>query len=143
MPEIRIHGSDKVIQAEKGANLRKILLANKIKIYAFPDGFLNCRGVGICGTCLVKIAEAENVQPAAHTFFETEQALSRGEYRLSCQVTIEGDLTVRLNPMLPLAPPGLDRTQCLRACSKRNRKPVNYRHHRYCSIFLFNFLVSS
>lgn len=103
MPEIRIRGSEKVIQAEKGANLRKILLENKVKVYAFPDVFFHCRGVGICGTCLVKVAETGNVLPKEHTFLETEQALSLGEYRLSCQVSVEDDLTVTLNPMLPLA----------------------------------------
>lgn len=53
MPKVLAQG--KTIECEKKANLRKVLLHNGIDLYNNGALFINCRGIGTCGTCAVKV----------------------------------------------------------------------------------------
>lgn len=53
MPKVLAQG--KTIECEKKANLRKVLLHNGIDLYNGGASFINCRGIGSCGTCAVKV----------------------------------------------------------------------------------------
>lgn len=79
------------IQAEAGANLRKILLEHDFSPYTRITSQLNCGGRGLCATCGVWIddeIEAQHWHDKAADVF--------GYPRLSCQITVEQDMTVRL-----------------------------------------------
>ena len=60
MPTIKFQG--KTITCTEGANLRKVLLENKLDLYNGNAKYINCRGIGSCGTCAVEIKG--NVSPA-------------------------------------------------------------------------------
>ncbi|MBD0302972.1 MAG: 2Fe-2S iron-sulfur cluster binding domain-containing protein, partial [Tolypothrix sp. T3-bin4] len=53
MPKVLAQG--KTIECDERANLRKVLLHNGIDLYNGSALFINCRGIGSCGTCAVKV----------------------------------------------------------------------------------------
>jgi ferredoxin len=75
-----------------GANLREALLGAGLSPYTALPARVNCGGRGICATCGVWI---ETNEPApAHWH---DQLASRFGYpRLSCQIRVESDMTIRL-----------------------------------------------
>lgn len=73
-----------------GTNLRRALLDHGLSPYAALTQRLNCGGRGLCATCGVRIDEAP---PPSHWH---DRMASVWRYpRLSCQITITTDLTVR------------------------------------------------
>ncbi|MCS6880396.1 MAG: 2Fe-2S iron-sulfur cluster-binding protein [Oscillochloridaceae bacterium] len=75
-----------------GANLRQALLAAGLSPYAALTRQLNCGGRGLCATCGVWLETG--APPPAH--WHDELAARFGYPRLSCQITVTSDLTVRL-----------------------------------------------
>jgi ferredoxin len=53
MPEVRVQG--KIIICQEGENLRQFCLKNGIEIHNGQSRRINCRGIGTCGTCALKI----------------------------------------------------------------------------------------
>ena len=53
MPQIQAQG--KTINCSRGANLRQVLLENEVDLYNGNAKYINCRGLGTCGTCAVEI----------------------------------------------------------------------------------------
>jgi ferredoxin len=84
-------GDRTVIETRRGRNLRDLLVENGCSPYTTLTGRLNCGGRGLCGTCGVRIAES--VPPEG---LHDRLADRFGYPRLSCQVTVETDLTVRI-----------------------------------------------
>ncbi|MFB6219149.1 MAG: 2Fe-2S iron-sulfur cluster-binding protein [Halobacteriaceae archaeon] len=80
-----------VIGAERGRNLRELLLEHDCSPHTRATERLNCGGRGLCGTCGVRIGE-----PVAPTQWHDRLARRFGYPRLSCQVTVKDDLTVHL-----------------------------------------------
>ena len=75
-----------------GANLRRALLAEGISPYAPLTRRLNCGGRGLCATCGVCI-----VPPSPEPTHWHDQLAQRFGYpRLSCQITVNTDLTLRI-----------------------------------------------
>jgi len=75
-----------------GANLREALLASGHTPYAWVTRRLNCGGRGLCATCGVWIEENE---PAPHHWHD-KVGTRFGYPRLSCQIAVETDMTVRI-----------------------------------------------
>lgn len=80
-----------VIQVPHGANLRQTLLEHNLSPYAWLTRTLNCGGRGLCATCGVWIDD--ELTP---THWHDRAASYFGYPRLSCQITITGDMRVRL-----------------------------------------------
>jgi len=74
------------------ANLRKMLLQHNHSPYVQIIQKLNCGGRGICATCGVWI---ESTAPKP-THWHDSLANTFGYPRLSCQVTITEDMTIRI-----------------------------------------------
>lgn len=90
-------GNSVQINTRKGENLRKTLLDNKIDIYGAKAKFTNCGGGASCGTCAVLINDAVDWEPRAD--FEGARLRKYSSAgRLSCNVFIEGDCTVIVQP---------------------------------------------
>lgn len=53
MPIVKFQGQ--TINCEPFANLRKVLLDRKLDLYNGNLKYINCRGIGSCGTCAVEI----------------------------------------------------------------------------------------
>jgi ferredoxin len=82
-------GDPTVIEAERGRNLRRLLLEHDCSPYTAVTERLNCGGRGLCATCGVRIGDAP-----APTHWHDRLAARFGYPRLSCQLTVEEDLTV-------------------------------------------------
>ena len=93
MPTITFRG--KTISCDQGANLRRVLLENKLPLYNGQAKYINCRGIGTCGTCAVEIRG--EVSPA-NWKDKTRRSLPphdpQKDRRLACQTRVLGDIEV-------------------------------------------------
>lgn len=98
MATITFIKENKDVIAADGANLRQKAIENNIDLYTFRGRLMNCGGYGQCGTCLVEIVEgAENL--SEKTAFEQRRLKKKPEnYRLACQVLVNGPVTVNTKP---------------------------------------------
>lgn len=94
MPQLTIVNDDQTITIDvaRGANLRRVLLDNDQSPYTSITRITNCGGRGLCATCGVWIERGE---PAPEHWHD-KLANAFGYPRLSCQVTVEDDMTVRI-----------------------------------------------
>lgn len=95
--------STKIIKAEKGANLRQLLVDNEINVYQSFTRWTNCKGKQLCGTCIVNIKEGgmntnRKSMDEGSTLRENPDS-----YRLSCVTFAYGDLTVETFPPIEAA----------------------------------------
>jgi ferredoxin len=83
------------LEVPAGANLRKALLRAGADLYNGQAAWLNCRGLGTCGTCAVFVegpVSAATAVERARLQFPPHQP--QPGLRLACQCRIEGDLVV-------------------------------------------------
>ena len=94
MPIINVitEGETRKLDVPAGANLRRVLLETGLSPYAALTKKLNCGGRGLCATCGVWINEGEPLPDHWHD----RLAARFGYPRLSCQITVESDMTVHL-----------------------------------------------
>ncbi|MCU0513984.1 MAG: (2Fe-2S)-binding protein [Anaerolineae bacterium] len=94
MPTLRIlhDATETVVEVAPGANLRQTLLAADISPYTTLTQALNCGGRGLCATCGVHLEAG--APPPQH--WHDKLAAQFGYPRLSCQISIHHDLTVRI-----------------------------------------------
>lgn len=90
-----IHYKGKKIHCKPGENLRKVLLASDCAPYNGMSRFVNCFGLGSCGTCAVWIKGIVNQK----TFMERWRLRfpphkGKDGIRLACQVRVWGDLEI-------------------------------------------------
>jgi ferredoxin len=98
MPRITLVREGRDLEVPEGANLREALLAAGVEVYRVPDNIVNCRGNGLCGTCLVEVEPAVAVTPV--TFREKAKLWQYGArpIRLSCQAKVTADCRVLTRP---------------------------------------------
>ncbi|NJL44715.1 MAG: (2Fe-2S)-binding protein [Leptolyngbyaceae cyanobacterium SM2_3_12] len=93
MPTIFAEG--KSIQCETGANLRQVLLAHGVDLYNGQAHIINCRGIGTCGTCAVKVeGEVSPVNWKDRTRRSLPPHNPERDLRLACQTQVLGDIRV-------------------------------------------------
>jgi Ferredoxin len=98
MANIKFVNEQKEIIAMDGANLRIKAMEHGIDLYKFMGKLTNCGGYGQCGTCIVEItAGADKLSPLTPS---EERKLKRkpANYRLACQVLVNGDVSVKTKP---------------------------------------------
>ena len=104
MPKVTIANEKRDIEVPAGANLRQAAREAGVEIYGGVHRFLNCRGLGLCGTCRVLVKKGmENLSPRGPLErFKLATMLSsighEDEMRLSCQVRVNGDCTIETHP---------------------------------------------
>ena len=91
MPKIRINGF--LLTCDRGDNLRRVLKRNGLPPYNGAARYLNCRGLGTCGTCAIQIkgevSPKTRVEKWRLNFPPHQEA---DGLRLACQCIVEGDL---------------------------------------------------
>ncbi len=93
MPIIKAQG--KIINCAKGANLRQVLLASDIDLYNGQAKIINCRSLGTCGTCAVKIeGEVSQVNWKDKARRSLPPHDKERDLRLACQTKVLGDIKV-------------------------------------------------
>jgi len=92
VPVTVVDGEERsTVDVERGRTLRDALRDNGFAVYGSVSKHANCGGRGLCGTCGVEVAS-----PPAPTHWHDAAAARFGYPRLSCRITVEEPLTVRL-----------------------------------------------
>ena len=96
------------IEVPAGANLRDEARKAGIPIYRGMDRYLNCRGMGLCGTCKVLVnAGTENLSRKGimekinfylHPLSMLAVIEHENDMRLACQCQVNGDCTIAVQP---------------------------------------------
>ena len=122
MPVVKFIKEKKEIEVAQGTNLRRAALSAGVNLYQGLNGigaslnqFVNCLGLGMCGTCKVLIKKGvENVSPMGTLekikfhcpVPDPMPCLSfighEAEMRLACQATVNGDIEVETGPEFDL-----------------------------------------
>jgi ferredoxin len=89
---VRTADGETALTAQSGAILRDVLLDAGFSPYTRYTERLNCGGRGICATCGVRIEG--DAPPPEH--WHDDLADRFGYSRLSCQIRVTDDLTVRI-----------------------------------------------
>lgn len=84
-------GNETTIDVERGRTLRDVLLEEGFDVYGTVSKYANCGGRGLCSTCTVEVDPAP--EP---THWHDAAAVRFGYPRLSCCITVDEPLTVRL-----------------------------------------------
>lgn len=79
------------LEVRRGSNLRRALLDAGLSPYTALTRRANCGGRGLCATCGVWF---DDPPPPVH--WHDRMAARWGYPRLSCQITVDRDMTVRL-----------------------------------------------
>ena len=104
MPKVVFVNEKQEIDVPAGSNLREAARKAGISVYKGLDRYLNCRGLGLCGTCRVLVKQGmEHLSPRTRRErFKFAMSLAvighEDEMRLSCQARVQGDCTVELTP---------------------------------------------
>jgi ferredoxin len=112
MPKVKFVNENQEIEVPEGANLRKEARKAGIQVNfhvldtagGFFGRYLNCLGMGSCGTCAVLVKKGkENLSPPGlKERMRLSLMLSRigheDEMRLACQVRVNGDCEIVTRP---------------------------------------------
>jgi ferredoxin len=109
MPKIIVlNEQKKEIEVPAGTNLRQALRDAGVQVYSGLFKYLNCRGLGMCGTCSVLVKkgmENLNKKSLREKFKFTFDPITsfavighEDEMRLSCQCHVEGDCDIEVRP---------------------------------------------
>jgi ferredoxin len=108
MPKVLFVNEKKEVEVPAGANLRQAAMEAGIPVYKGLDRYLNCRGLGLCGTCRVLVTQGmENLSPKTrrerinfnlHPLGMFAAIGHEDQIRLSCQVHVHGDCRVQTQP---------------------------------------------
>ena len=83
------------IPCEHGANLRKVIMRVRGRLYHPLSRAFHCRGLGTCGTCAVKLRGSASWPTKIETLrLCVPPHRSDAGLRLACQVKVHGDLVV-------------------------------------------------
>ena len=109
MPKITIlNEQKKEIEVPAGANLRTSLREAGVEVYSGIDKYLNCRGLGLCGTCAVLVKKGmeglskKTLREKFNFTFHPKSSFAvighEDEMRLACQCKVNGDCAVETTP---------------------------------------------
>lgn len=108
MPKVTFVKEKTELEVPAGSNLRAEARKAGLQIYKGLDRYLNCRGLGLCGTCRVLVKKGmENLSPKslmerinlnAHPMSMLALIGHEDEMRLACQVKVNGDCTIETMP---------------------------------------------
>ena len=94
MPKIEYKG--RTIECDSGEDLRSALLRNELSPHNEAARFLNCRGLGTCGTCAVKIkGKLSDLSGIEKWRLNFPPHTSDNGLRLACQVKVYADIEVQ------------------------------------------------
>lgn len=97
MPTVRFH--DQTFTCAEGARLRDVLFTANHPPHNGQSVWLNCKGLGSCGTCAVEVRGPTSPRTAMERWrlnFPPHHGDAR--LRLACQVTVVGDVEVIKHP---------------------------------------------
>lgn len=109
MPIITLANEKRTVEVPVGANLRRVMLNNDVSPYKGLAKLINCRGFELCGTCRVEVVDGKGAsarrEDEERTLISSTPFYARKvekNIRLSCQVSVTGDITVKTHPKVEL-----------------------------------------
>jgi ferredoxin len=109
MPKVVFVNEKVEIDVPAGSNLRQEARKAGVDVYSGLTRWVNCRGLGLCGTCRVLVKKGmENLSPKtfvekanlkAHPITMLATIGHEDQMRLSCQVQVNGDCTIETHPV--------------------------------------------
>ncbi|MBK9290020.1 MAG: 2Fe-2S iron-sulfur cluster binding domain-containing protein [Bacteroidetes bacterium] len=91
----RIHYKGRTITCPEGANLRQVLIEHGLYPHNGGSKYLNCFGLGTCGTCAVVIrGEASEMNQTERIRLSVPPHRIENGLRLACQVRVLGEIWV-------------------------------------------------
>lgn len=113
MPKVTIVNEKKEIEVPAGGNLRQEARKAGVEIYNGIEKYLNCRGLGVCGTCKVIVKSGmENLSPKGiieklnlnfHPMTAFASIGHEDDMRLACQTNVNGDCSIEVRPEFNLS----------------------------------------
>src|SRR5580658_6664785 len=98
MPKVTFVNEARVVEADKGSNVRDVALECGIDVDNGEDfRGVSCGGHGRCMACLCWVEEGTPGAAGPRTFMERLRAL-RGWRRLACRTRLSGDVKVYTMP---------------------------------------------
>ena len=79
------------IEVRKGERLLSALRARDVDVYGHLSRWVNCGGRGLCATCGVYV-----LSESAPVHWHDRMAHKWGYPRLSCQITVEENMEIRI-----------------------------------------------
>jgi len=109
MPQVKFVNEKQTVDVPEGANLRREARKAGVNLYWGPHQLMNCRGMGMCGSCHVEVTKGEenlkkpglwerlcmSLHPA---LFLAKQTEKKEHLRLACQAKVMGDCEVKTQP---------------------------------------------
>ena len=96
MLEVQFVNQNRTIKTDKDETVRDVAIRNKLSIYAHVFKILNCRGRGLCRSCVIEVVSG-NTSPRNET--ESQQLAHKLEknpnLRLACQVKVIDNLVIK------------------------------------------------
>ncbi len=100
MPIVEFLNEAKRVECGQYANLRKIALLRDVEVYKGIHQKINCRGNGLCGTCVMEIVEGlDHLSPPTRRE-KLKLKNSPPNRRLGCQCKVMGDIVCITAPAL-------------------------------------------
>ena len=97
------------VEVPAGSNLRTEALKANVSLYPGLSKYLNCHGMGSCGTCKVLVKQGMENLSAMGMYEKIRLALMpfatighETEMRLACQMTVNGDCTIQTKPTVDM-----------------------------------------
>jgi ferredoxin len=97
--KFRLYFKGKALEVEAGVKLRKALLDNELSPHNGAAKWLNCKGLGTCGTCALEVEgliDPQNTREKWRLNFPPHQQSSK--LRLACQITVHDNLRLKKHP---------------------------------------------
>lgn len=101
MPRLRIEGLERDLEASADEDVRKACVKGHVNL--FWSGWarvFNCRGIGLCGACPVRVVQANGGLPPRTKHEARRLANKPDDWRLACQVKVRSDLRIEPFPMV-------------------------------------------
>ncbi len=98
MPKVEFKG--KTLKVSAGANLRKSLKGAGLTPHNGKAAWLNCKGLGTCGTCAVEVLSGQVNEYSPQEKWRLNFPPHRAEngLRLACQLKVTDDLKLKKHP---------------------------------------------
>ena len=100
MPIVEFLNAGRKIACGQYANLRKVALLHAVPVYKGLHELDNCRGNGLCGTCVVEVVEGLDQLSPRNRREKLKLSGQPDNRRLSCQCQVMGDVICITAPAL-------------------------------------------
>mmetsp|Transcript_6535 Transcript_6535/g.15998 ORF Transcript_6535/g.15998 Transcript_6535/m.15998 type:complete len:483 (+) Transcript_6535:58-1506(+) len=86
------------VEVSSGANLRDALMQEGLEVTPMLPSLVSCKSRSLCGTCVLEVVDGMHNLTVQSVNERSAMRWNPKNYRLSCNLDVYGDVTVRLRP---------------------------------------------